>query len=83
MKTCSQTAAEIVRHGIKAHVPDMDICENEKKIDLWGCKGGRHRYTLLKLKGEPFNWNVFDGLSHDSLQWMLEAEGILQDALHI
>lgn len=43
-------------------VPDMDfICENENR--LWGCKGG----TIYASKlGDPFNWNVFDGLSTDS-----------------
>lgn len=47
---------------IKRAVPDMDfMCANENR--LWGCKGD----TLYASKlGDPFNWNVFDGLSTDS-----------------
>ncbi|MGE4354454.1 MAG: hypothetical protein AB7D36_10285 [Oscillospiraceae bacterium] len=43
-------------------VPDLDfICENENR--LWGCRGS----TIYASKlGDPFNWNVFDGLSTDS-----------------
>ena len=49
---------------ITRSVPDMDfICENENR--LWGCKGD-HIYAC-KL-GDPFNWNVLDGLSTDSYQ---------------
>ena len=47
---------------ISRDVPDMDfICENENR--LWGCKED----TIYSSKlGDPFNWNVFDGLSTDS-----------------
>ena len=47
---------------IARKIPDMDyICENENR--LWGCKGD----TIYASKlGDPFNWNVFDGLSTDS-----------------
>ena len=47
---------------IERIVPDMDfICENENR--LWGCKGS----TIYASKlGDPFNWNVFDGLSTDA-----------------
>ena len=47
---------------ISRDVPDMDfLCENENR--LWGCKGD----TIYSSKlGDPFNWNVFDGLSTDS-----------------
>jgi len=49
---------------ISRPVPDMDfICENENR--LWGCKGD-HIYAS-KL-GDPYNWNVFDGLASDSYQ---------------
>lgn len=43
-------------------VPDMDfLCENENR--LWGCKGD----TIYASKlGDPFNWNVFDGVATDS-----------------
>lgn len=47
---------------IAREVPDMDfICENENR--LWGCKGD----TIYASKlGDPFNWNVFDGIATDS-----------------
>lgn len=48
--------------SITRAVPDMDfICENENR--LWGCKGD----TIFASKlGDPFNWNVFDGIATDS-----------------
>lgn len=47
---------------ISRDMPDLDfICENENR--LWGCKGD----TIYSSKlGDPFNWNVFDGISTDS-----------------
>lgn len=47
---------------LKRTMPDLDyICENENR--LWGCKGD----TIYASKpGDPFNWNVFDGLASDS-----------------
>lgn len=47
---------------IKRTVPDMDfVIENENR--LWGCKED----TIYASKlGDPFNWNVFDGLATDS-----------------
>ena len=47
---------------IARKVPDMDfLCENENR--LWGCCGD----TIYASKlGDPFNFNVFDGLSTDS-----------------
>ncbi len=47
---------------ITRSMPELDfICENENR--LWGCKGD----TIYSSKlGDPFNWNVFDGLSTDS-----------------
>lgn len=48
-------------------VPDMDfLCVNENR--LWGCKGD----TIYASKlGDPYNWNVFDGLSTDA--WSVET----------
>ena len=47
---------------ISRTVPDMDfICANENRA--WGCKGDEIYSSKL---GDPFNWNVFDGLSTDS-----------------
>ena len=47
---------------IKRTMPDLDfLVENENR--LWGCKGD----TIYASKlGDPFNWNVFDGLATDS-----------------
>lgn len=47
---------------IAREMPEMDfLCENENR--LWGCRGD----TIYASKlGDPFNWNVFDGLSTDS-----------------
>lgn len=47
---------------IRRTVPDMDfLIENENR--LWGCKGD----TIYASKlGDPFNWNVFDGVATDS-----------------
>ena len=48
-------------------VPDLDfICANENR--LWGCKGDTIWCSKL---GDPYNWNVFDGLSTDS--WSVET----------
>lgn len=47
---------------IKRTMPDMDyMCVNENR--LWGCKGSTVYASKL---GDPFNWNVFDGVSTDS-----------------
>lgn len=56
---------------IKRTVPDMDfLCENENR--LWGCKGN----TIYASKlGDPFNWNVFDGISTDSFTTDVNAAG--------
>lgn len=47
---------------LKREVPDMDfICEYNNRI--WGCKGN----TIYGSKqGDPFNYNVFQGVSTDS-----------------
>ena len=56
---------------ISRTVPDMDfIFENENR--LWGCKGD----TIFASKlGDPFNWNVFDGLSTDSFSASVGSAG--------
>ncbi len=47
---------------IKRSIPEMDfLCENENR--LWGCKGDTVYASKL---GDPFNWNVFDGVATDS-----------------
>lgn len=52
-------------------VPDLDyVCVNENR--LWGCKGDTIYASAL---GDPFNFNVFDGLSTDSWQSAVPDEG--------
>jgi len=52
-------------------IPDMDhVCVNENR--LWGCKGDTIYASAL---GDPFNFNVFDGLSTDSWQSAVPDEG--------
>ena len=47
---------------LKRSVPDMDfVCTNENRV--WGCKGDSIFASKL---GDPYNWNVFDGLSTDA-----------------
>lgn len=47
---------------ISRQVPDLDfICVNENR--LWGCKEDTIYASAL---GDPYNFNVFDGLSTDS-----------------
>ncbi len=52
---------------LKRSLPDMDyICSDHNR--LWGCKDD----TIYASKlGDPFNFNVFDGLSTDS--WSVQA----------
>lgn len=57
-----QEVTEAGRVTLARTVPDLDyLCENENR--LWGCKGD----TIWSSKlGDPFNWNVFDGISTDA-----------------
>lgn len=56
------SVTETVSVTLARTVPDMDfICGNENR--LWGCKGD----TIYACKlGDPYNWNVFEGLSTDA-----------------
>lgn len=53
-------------------MPDLDyLCENENR--LWGCDGS----TIYASKwGDPFNWNVFDGLESDAFAVTPTARGL-------
>ena len=47
---------------VKRTVPELQfLCENENR--LWGCDG---RTIYASKLGDPFNWNVFEGLATDS-----------------
>jgi len=57
--------------SVTREVPDLDyVCVNENR--LWGCKGDTIYASAL---GDPFNFNVFDGLSTDSWQSAVPDEG--------
>lgn len=52
-------------------MPEMDfLFSNENR--LWGCKGDEIYASKL---GDPFNWNVFDGLSTDSFAASVGSAG--------
>ena len=47
---------------VRRTVPDLNyLCENENR--LWGCDG---RTIYASKLGDPFNWNVYEGLDTDS-----------------
>lgn len=49
---------------VKRPVPDMDfVCECNNR--LWGCSSAKHEIYASAL-GDPYNWNVFEGISQDS-----------------
>lgn len=57
--------------SVTRKAPDLDfVCVNENR--LWGCKGDTIYASAL---GDPFNFNVFDGLSTDSWQSAVPDEG--------
>jgi hypothetical protein len=52
-------------------VPDLDfLFENDNRI--WGCKGDSIYCSKL---GDPFNWNVFDGISTDAWEQDVGSAG--------
>lgn len=52
-------------------VPDLQfMCENENR--LWGCDGST---IYASMWGDPFNWNVFDGLESDAFSVKPTARG--------
>lgn len=66
--TVSAAAAEIT---VAREVPELDfLCVNENRV--WGCKGDEVRCCKL---GDPFNWNVFDGISTDAWSWETGTAG--------
>lgn len=57
--------------SISRTVPDLEfLCENENR--LWGCDGST---IYASMWGDPFNWNVFDGLDSDAFSVMPMARG--------
>lgn len=56
--------ADTVKNGvvISRDIPEMDfVCTSSNRV--WACKGD----TIMASKlGDPFNWNVFDGIATDS-----------------
>ena len=63
------TEATVV--SVRRVIPDLDhVCVNENR--LWGCKGDTIYASAL---GDPFNFNVFEGLSTDSWQSTTQGSG--------
>lgn len=53
--------------SVSRDIPELEfMCVNENRI--WGCKGDT--VWCCKL-GDPYNWNVFDGISTDA--WSVET----------
>ena len=64
--------AEAGAMRISRTVPDLEyMCENENR--LWGCDGST---IYASAWGDPFNWNVYDGLESDSFAVTPTARGL-------
>lgn len=64
---------------ISRKCPDMDFvieCQNR----LWGCSSYKNEIYCCKL-GDPFNWNVFQGISTDSWAVTLGSVGRFTGAI--
>ena len=65
--TLPEGATEVVEPGevvLTRSVPELDfLCVNENRV--WGCRGDT---VFCSKLGDPFNWNVFDGISTDAWQ---------------
>lgn len=58
---------------VERTVPEISyVCENENR--LWASDGKRIFASKL---GDPFNWNVYDGLDTDSWCWPTDEAGII------
>lgn len=74
-ETVSQTGGLTVAREI----PDMDFlteCDNR----VWGCSSTNHEVYACKL-GDPFNWNVFAGISTDSYAATIGSDGDFTGAI--
>ena len=66
--TVNATAADI---SVARTVPELDfLCSDANRV--WGCKGDTVYASKL---GDPFNWNVYDGLASDSWTAALGSAG--------
>ena len=65
--TFAETGTVSAALTLRRRVPDLDfLCACDNRV--WGCRGD----TVCCCKpGDPFNWNVFDGLSTDA--WSAET----------
>lgn len=58
-------------------VPELEfMCENENR--LWGCDGST---IYASMWGDPFNWNVFDGLESDAFSVTPTARGLFSGGI--
>ena len=68
--TITQTNSEIT---LSRDIPDMDFL-TEHNNRVWGCSSANHEVYCSKL-GDPYNWNVYDGLSTDSYAATIASDG--------
>lgn len=63
--------------SISRTVPNLEfMCENENR--LWGCDGST---IYASMWGDPFNWNVFDGLESDAFSVTPTARGLFSGGI--
>ena len=71
--TFSKTGTETAQITFARKCPDLDfICEYGNRI--WGCSNKDNTIYGSKL-GDPFNWNVFRGLTTDSYSVPVGTQG--------
>lgn len=64
---------------IERKIPDMEyLTESENRV--WGCNSHKHEIYSCKL-GDPFNWNVFQGISTDSYAVTVGTDGDFTGAI--
>lgn len=72
-----KTNASVSNVTMEREIPDMDfLIESENR--LWGAKGSQ---LYASKQGDPFNWNVFDGLASDSYSVTIGSAGDITGAI--
>lgn len=74
----SEFVCSPVRFSVKREMPEIAyVCEAQNR--LWGCNKKGTEIYASKL-GDPFNWNVFEGISTDSWAANIGSEGAFTGA---
>ena len=68
-----QTTTQSTALTVSRSVPSMDFL-TEYQNRVWGCSSANHEVYCCKL-GDPYNWNVYDGLSTDSYAATIGSDG--------